>query len=84
MKCSDSPESIKAKRDFVAKQTNEAASTGHVTLRDCGEIRTGTIPVWLAFRCLYCGEYFNQTMAEDHFGMTRAQFLNKPDKESEQ
>ena len=76
MKCSDSPESVAAKRAFVAKQTKEAASTGNVTLRNCGEIRTGTIPVWVAFRCLYCGEYFNQTMAEDHFGMTREQFLN--------
>ncbi len=77
MKCSDSPESINAKRDFVTKQTNEASSTGYVTLRDCGEIRTGTIPVWMAFRCLYCGEYFNQAMAEDHFGMTREQFLGQ-------
>ncbi len=77
MKCSDSPKSINAKRDFVAKQSKEASSTGYVTLRDCGEIRTGTIPVWMAFRCLYCGEYFNQTMAEDHFGMTREQFLSK-------
>jgi len=76
MKCSDSQKSIRAKRAFVAKQTQEAESTGHVTLRNCGEIRT--IPVWMAFRCLYCGEYFNQVMAEDHFGMTRKQFLNKP------
>ncbi len=77
MKCSDSPESVKAKRDFVAKQTKEACSTGDVTLRNCGDIRTGTIPVWMAFRCLYCGEYFNQTMAEDHFGMTREQFFEQ-------
>jgi hypothetical protein len=87
VKCSDSPESVKAKRDFVAKQTKEAASMGHVTLRNCGEIRTGTIPVWMAFRCLYCGEYFNQTMAEEHFGMTQKQLFDqalKPDKESNQ
>ena len=77
MKCSDSPESINAKRTFVAMQTLEASSTGHVTLRNCGEIRTGTIPVWVAFRCLYCGEYFNRTMAEEHFGMTREQFLEQ-------
>ncbi len=77
MKCLDSPKSVKAKRDFVAKQLKEARTTGNVTLRDCGEIRTGTIPVYLAFRCLYCGEYFNQSMAEDHFGMTREQFLEK-------
>ncbi len=81
MKCSDSPKSIKAKHDFVAKQTHEAATTGNVTLRDCGEIRTGTIPVWMAFRCLYCGEYFNQSMAEDHFGITREQFFEQARKE---
>ena len=75
MKCLDSPESVEAKRAFVAKQLKEARTTGNVTLRDCGEIRTGTIPVYLAFRCLYCGEYFNQSMAEDHFGMTREQFF---------
>ena len=81
MKCSDTPESVEAKRKFVEKQTNEASSTGDVTLRDCGDIRTGTIPVWMAFRCLYCGEYFNQTMAEDHFGMTRERFFDKFQKE---
>ncbi len=77
MKCSDSPESVEAKRDFVARQIKEARTTGDVTLRNYGEIRTGTIPVYLAFRCLYCGEYFNQTMAEEHFGMTRKQFFDQ-------
>jgi len=77
VKCLDTQKSIKAKRKFVAKQTQEAGSTGYVTLRNCGEIRTGTIPVWMAFRCLYCGEYFNQSMAEDHFGMTRKQFFEQ-------
>ncbi len=77
MKCSDSIKSVKAKREFVARQTKEARLTGDVTLRNCGEIRTGTIPVWEAFRCLYCGEYFNQTMAEEHFGMTREQFFDQ-------
>jgi len=77
MKCPDSIKSVEAKRAFVTKQTNEAEATGNVTLRNCGEIRTGTIPVWMAFRCLYCGEYFNKTMAEDHFGMTRKQFFER-------
>jgi len=74
MNCPDTKESVEAKRDFVAKQTFEAR-TGHVTLRNAGEIRRGTIPVWLAFRCLYCGEYFNQRTAEEHFGMTREEFF---------
>ena len=75
MKCPDTEETVEAKRAFVAKQASEAAKTGNVTLRNCGEIRTGTIPVWMAYRCLYCGEYFNQSMAEDHFGMTRDEFF---------
>ena len=80
MHCLDSQESVEAKRKFVAKQTKEASSTCQVTLRNCGEIRTGTIPVWMAFRCLYCGEYFNQTMAEEHFGITRKQLFEGEDK----
>ena len=71
--CPNTKKEVDAKRAFVSKQANEASKTGFVTLRDRGEIRTGTIPVWMAFRCLYCGEYFNQSMAEDHFGMTREQ-----------
>jgi site-specific DNA-cytosine methylase len=34
----------------------------------------GVVPVWMAFRCLYCGEYFNQREAEEHFGKTRAEW----------
>ena len=57
---------------WVAQQTFEAANTGKVT------IRTGyVIPVWLAFRCLYCGEYFNQRGAEEHFGKTRSEYNEK-------
>ena len=33
---------------------------------------------YMAFRCLYCGEYFNQTMAEGHFGMSREEFFKAP------
>lgn len=54
---------------WVAQQTLEASRTGKVT------VRSGhTIPVWLAFRCLYCGEYFSQAGAEEHFGMARAEY----------
>jgi len=74
MKCSDTRKTVEAKRKFVAKQMQEA-KMGYVTLRNCGDIRTGTIPVWMAFRCLYCGEYFNQSMAEEHFGMTRKKYF---------
>ena len=80
MKCPDTKETVEAKREFVAKQTKEAKETGSVTLRNCGEIRTGTIPVWIAFRCLYCGEYFNQSLAEQHFGVTREEYFSEPKK----
>ena len=50
---------------FIANQTIEA-KTGWVTTRG-----GGSIPTWIAFRCLYCGEYFNQSEAEIHFGETR-------------
>ena len=75
MRCQDTKETVEEKRNFVAKQTREASTTGHVTLRNCGEIRTGTIPLWMAFRCLYCGEYFNQSGAEEHFGITREKYF---------
>lgn len=54
---------------WVAEQTTEASRTGKVT------VRSGhTIPVWLAFRCLYCGEYFSQAGAEEHFGTARIDY----------
>lgn len=74
MKCQDTKETTEAKREFVAKQTKEASETGYVTLRNFGKMRRGRIPVWIAFRCLYCGEYFNQSGAEEHFGMTREEY----------
>ncbi len=54
---------------YIVAQTLEA-KTGRVTTR-CG----GSIPVWIAYRCLYCGEYFNQTEAEIHFGKTRTEHV---------
>lgn len=53
------------KCDWVRQQTQQAAK-GSVTLRD-GLM----IPIWIAYRCLYCGEYFNQVGAETHFGKKR-------------
>ncbi len=57
---------------WVRRQTNEARK-GTVTVRN-GK----TIPVWMAFRCLYCGEYFNQVEAERHFGQTRKDYNKDP------
>lgn len=77
MKCPDTPKTVEAKRKFVTLQTKDAENTGLVTLRNHGEIRTGSLPVWMAYRCLYCGEYFNQAMAEEHFGITRKEFFER-------
>ncbi len=52
--------------EFVITQTHDACKLGHITTRD-GIV----VPVWMAFRCLYCGEYFNQAGAEKHFGKPR-------------
>lgn len=32
-------------------------------------------PIRFLFRCLYCGVWFCQTCAEEHFGKTRAQHI---------
>jgi len=70
--CSDTLETVEAKREFVMRQTEQAKSTGWVNIRHCG-----MIPVWIAFRCLYCGEYFNQSTAEQHFGITVEDFFKR-------
>lgn len=52
--------------EFIIVQTHDACKHGEITTRN------GTkVPVWMAYRCLYCGEYFNQAEAEKHFGKTR-------------
>lgn len=58
------------KRELVRKQTMQAMGTSSVNC-SC-EIK---LPLWLAFRCLYCGGYFCQKCAEKHFGKTRSQYL---------
>ena len=70
--CVRTKKEIEAKCAFVAGQTEMAKETGYVKIRGCG-----TIPLWIAYRCLYCGEYFNQRRAEEHFGMTREEFFAK-------
>lgn len=65
----------KLKREFVAKQFREAMyqewkKVQEVTFR-CGL----KMPLRFAFKCLYCGEFYCQSCAEDHFGKTRAQWI---------
>lgn len=35
----------------------------------------------MTFRCVYCGEYFNQTGAEDHFGKARIDYIAMNDQD---
>lgn len=53
---------------WVSQQTQEAQS-GKVSLRNGSRI-----PIRFAYRCLYCGEYFSQVGAEEHFGKTREEY----------
>ena len=63
---------------WVSQQTREAERTGSVHVRS-----GGLVPVWMAFRCLYCGEYFNQMGAEEHFGKARIDFIAMDDEDDE-
>ena len=59
--------------DWVAYQTQYARKNGYINTR-----RGIRVPLWMAYRCLYCGEYFNQGGAEAHFGMSREDYNDKP------
>ena len=60
--------------EWFAKQFREAVDTDSITC-ECGR----SIPLRFAYRCLYCGCYFCQRCAEEHFGKTRAQYLKELD-----
>lgn len=63
------------KASFVMGQirllTDSIKLGGHPVIR-CGCQKK--VPIMHAFRCLYCGEWYCQTCAEDHFGMTREEW----------
>ncbi len=55
---------IKEKRAFLRCQI------GPLILQGCPDVkcRCGTfLPVWMAFRCYFCGELFCRPCAADHF-----------------
>lgn len=56
------------KRKMVARQFIEAANN-KVT---CACSRT--LPLRFAYRCLYCGQFYCQKCAEEHFGKTRKEY----------
>lgn len=66
------------KRAFVRRQTQEAMDTAHVHC-GCGKLR----PTWLMYRCYYCGEFYCEPCAPEHFGKSREEYYKeKEDEES--
>ena len=59
------------KRAFVRKQTEQAMDKGRPFVR-CGCLTKLRMPE--AYKCLYCGEWYCATCAEEHFGKTRAAY----------
>jgi len=66
------------KSKWIQRQFTRAES-GSVPLRN-GQV----IPLRYAFRCLYCGEFFNQKEAERHFGKTRIQYNSERARDTSQ
>ena len=60
------------KKRVIADQWSEATAQNSITCT-CGLQRA--LP--LAFRCLYCGQYYCHRCAEIHFGQTLAEWVGK-------
>lgn len=60
-----------AKRDHVLRQMQQASASKTEIECRCGQ----RVRLWMAFRCLYCGEYFCKGCAEEHYGKSRAEYL---------
>ena len=58
------------KQIFVAAQWRELLSEIPQVTCGCGL----KMPLRFSYRCLYCGEYYCQSCAESHFGMTRSEY----------
>lgn len=54
---------------FVFAQIKQAAANEPVSCY-CGACG----PAYKLFRCVYCGEFYCLTCAEEHFGKTRAEY----------
>lgn len=75
----DKQETREEKLKVVADQLRELAKQKQwpTVTCFCGRVRT----LLYAWRCLYCGEWYCQTCAEQHFGMTRAEWNKKATEE---
>ena len=58
------------KAAFVAAQWKQAKGPQPDVVCGCGL----KLPLRFAYRCLYCGEFYCQSCAEQHFGKTREQY----------
>ena len=58
------------KAAFVAAQWKQAKGPQPDVTCGCGL----KLPLRFAYRCLYCGQWYCQTCAEQHFGKTREQY----------
>ena len=60
------------KRNIVYKQQKQAMMVSKVTC-ECNL----TIPLYHVTRCYYCGEYYCEKCAAEHFGKSREQYLKE-------
>lgn len=58
-------EDIELKAKIVRAQFKEIQNTNSITC-GCGH----NVPVRFMYKCLYCGEWYCKTCAEEHFGET--------------
>lgn len=64
-------ETAEEKAEFVMNQLREIKNSRPKVTCNCG-----TLIYWFnAFRCLYCGEFYCQSCAEEHFGKTRKEWI---------
>ena len=61
----------------AAKCEGEITCRGVLPEKDDSADHGLKLPIWLAYRCLYCGFYFCQSCAESHFGKSRGQNANE-------
>lgn len=61
-----------AKKERLKIQRSQAFEHETITC-NCGQLRHLTH----AFRCLYCGEWYCSRCAEEHFGQTIQQWIEK-------
>lgn len=66
-------ETAQEKAEFVMGQIRTISETPPYCRCHCGL----KIYLPLAFKCLYCGEYYCQPCAEEHFGETREEWATK-------